>query len=263
MDPFTMMALASAGSGLIQGVGSWFAGDAQAEAAERAMALRREMFGKAETALTPFIQGGKGAWEVLAPLLGIGQDSGNPLTGGGDKFGELLKRFTGADLENTPGYQFTRDQGLRATQNSFAAKGLGSSGNALTGAAEYGTGLAQKTYGDEFTRHWQSNKNIFDMLFAPTQMGGQSANTLANAATQTGAGMATDATNVGNANAAAINGVAGGVGNALTGGINAYSQGQIYGPLLQAQTDYFKGRTGGTGGGTAAVASPLIYGPGY
>ena len=55
-----------------------------------------------------------------------------------------------AELEQTPGYQFTRDQGLQAVQNSAAARGLGVSGAALKGAATYATGLADQTYKDQF-----------------------------------------------------------------------------------------------------------------
>lgn len=57
-----------------------------------------------------------------------------------------------AALENTPGYQFTRQQGLQAVQNSAAARGLGVSGAALKGAAAYATGLADQTYGDQFNK---------------------------------------------------------------------------------------------------------------
>ncbi len=49
-------------------------------------------------------------------------------------------------LESTPGYQFVRDQGLKSVQNSYAAKGLGSSGAAIKGGADYASGLANATY---------------------------------------------------------------------------------------------------------------------
>ena len=55
-----------------------------------------------------------------------------------------------AALEKTPGYQFTRDQGLRAVQNAAAAKGRGVSGSALAGAADYATGLADTTFNTQF-----------------------------------------------------------------------------------------------------------------
>lgn len=54
--------------------------------------------------------------------------------------------MTQEQLEATPGYQFTKNQGLKAVQNSAAARGLGSSGMAQRGAAEYVTGLADSTW---------------------------------------------------------------------------------------------------------------------
>lgn len=59
---------------------------------------------------------------------------------------------TAAQAQATPGYQFTLDQGLKSTQNSAAARGLGSSGAALKGAASYSTGLADSTYNDVYNR---------------------------------------------------------------------------------------------------------------
>lgn len=53
-------------------------------------------------------------------------------------------------LENTPGYQFTLQQGLESTQNSAAARGLANSGAALKGAATYATGLANDTYQSQY-----------------------------------------------------------------------------------------------------------------
>ena len=46
--------------------------------------------------------------------------------------------MTQARLEQTPGYQFTRDQGLKAVQ-SAAAAGVGVSGSSLKGAGTYAT----------------------------------------------------------------------------------------------------------------------------
>ena len=53
-------------------------------------------------------------------------------------------------MRQTPGYQFTLAQGLKATQSAAAARGLGVSGSALKGAGTYATGLADKTYLDQF-----------------------------------------------------------------------------------------------------------------
>lgn len=58
-------------------------------------------------------------------------------------------------LQNDPGYQFRLQEGQRALENSFAARGLGQSGAALRAAQEYGQGLADQTYNDFFRRQAQ------------------------------------------------------------------------------------------------------------
>lgn len=85
-----------------------------------------------------------------------------------------------ASLESLPGYQFARTQGLKATQNAAAARGLGVSGAALKGAAKFATGLADQTYGDQVNRL----QNVATM--------GQ------NAAAQTGSMATTNAGNIAN-----------------------------------------------------------------
>jgi hypothetical protein len=76
--------------------------------------------------------------------------AGQDLSSARNIYGELQNGPTQAQLEATPGYQFTLQQGLESTQNSAAARGLGNSGAALKGAATYATGLANQTYQNQF-----------------------------------------------------------------------------------------------------------------
>lgn len=114
-----------------------------------------------------------------------------------------------AALEQTPGYQFTLKQGLKSTQNSAAARGLGSSGAAMKGASEYTTGLADKTYLDQFNVANTNATNTWNRLMGAAGLG-------ENAAAQTGQfGMQ------------AANGISNGLmaaGNAQAAGYNAMGQ---------------------------------------
>lgn len=74
----------------------------------------------------------------------------------------LPPRLTQQELEQTPGYQFTRNQGLQAVQNSAAARGLGVSGAALKGAATFATGLADSTYQQQFAQQQQLFSDSFN-----------------------------------------------------------------------------------------------------
>lgn len=105
----------------------------QSDAAEKAAQQQMKMFESVRGDLSPFVSAGKGALTGVNELLGIGT--------GGMGSPEVMAR-----LASTPGYQFALDQGLQATQNSYASKGLGSSGAALKGAADYAEGLAGTTY---------------------------------------------------------------------------------------------------------------------
>jgi len=67
-------------------------------------------------------------------------------------------------LRNTPGYQFNLTQGLKATQNSAAARGLGISGAALKGASTFATGLADSTYQNQFNNANINQTNAYNRL---------------------------------------------------------------------------------------------------
>lgn len=147
--------------------------------------------------------------------------------------------------EASPGYQFTLNQGLKATQNSAAARGLGTSGAALKGASSYATGLADSTYNDVYNRAlnaYNSNVSANNSNYT-TQFNGalqgynanyNTASNVFNTNYNSAAGNANRlATLVGSGqNAAATNGslgaqAASGIGNTLTSGANATASGIV------------------------------------
>jgi hypothetical protein len=146
-----------------------------------------------------------------------------------------------AALEATPGYQFTKQQGLQAVQNGAAARGLGVSGAALKGAAAYATGLADTTYGDQFNKLVASGNNSLTLNNANQANLNSSYNRLLGisqlgegAAAQTGITGATLANQTGQALIGAGNASAAGtvgVGTAATGAANNFATNQ----LLQGQ----------------------------
>ena len=65
----------------------------------------------------------------------------------GQAYANLPGTMTQAQLEATPGYQFTLSiRGSKRCSRLLAARGLGMSGVSLKGAADYATGLADKNY---------------------------------------------------------------------------------------------------------------------
>lgn len=80
---------------------------------------------------------------------------GTPESGGQDKHwtNRLRKLMTDPTaFQRTPGFKAALDTGTQAIQRSFAARGMGNSGNVLAELMKYGTGLASQEYGSQVNR---------------------------------------------------------------------------------------------------------------
>lgn len=193
--------VASLAGGIMGSGAQSSASQAQAQAAMQSAMMQYAMFQQTQQNLKPFIQGGSDAFaELRARSPGLTQ-AFNP---------------TMEQLSQTPGYQFTLEQGLRAAQNNAAAKGLSISGPAIRGAADYASGLASNTYQQNFDNYWKQNQNIYNMLQGQTAIGANAATGQGTIAAQMGNNIGNALQNGGNAQAAGIIGS----NNALMGGIN-------------------------------------------
>lgn len=199
-------AVASAGASMY---GASKAADAQKEAAQQGNALLAQQYQQNSSNLAPWMQGGARSFDTVNHLTG-NYAGGDPLTS------PLTSPFapTMEQLAKTPGYQFTLDQGLKATQNSYAAKGLGSSGAAMKGAADYAGGLASNTYQQQFQNYWNQNKSIYDMLTGQSTAGLQAAGALASGGNALAQGQSNNLVGAGNAQAASYNAMGSAFGNA-------------------------------------------------
>src|SRR5665213_3252301 len=178
-------------SAVIGGGAAKSAAKTQATAAKTAADATMTMYDSNKSLLSPFVSTGANALGGMANLLGEG-------TGGTAGIMDQLQKM--------PGYQFQLQQGLQATQNGYTASGLGQSGAALKGAANYAEGLAGTQY-----------QNLFGNELQTAQLG-------ENAAAMTGTlGMQSQSIASGYNTSAAAAQAAGTVGsaNALTGGIGA------------------------------------------
>lgn len=191
------------------------AAETQANAANEATALQEKEFNTIQSNYQPYLAAGSNALTQLQGLTGT-NTGGNPMTA------SLTKSFdpTMASLAATPGYQFTLQQGEEAAQNGFAAQGLGSSGAAIKGAANYAEGLAGTTYQQQFQNYWTQNQAIYNELSGIAGVGENAAagsgNTGAQVASNIGStlqasGAASAAGTVGSANA--ITGALGSIGS--------------------------------------------------
>lgn len=152
-----------------------------------------------------------------------------------------------ATLEATPGYQFALKQGLKATQNSAAARGLGVSGAALKGAATFATGLADQTYQTQFNLENVNRTNAYNRLKGLLDSGQNAAAGGAVIGANTANQISGAYTGIGNAEAAGANRI----GNNVIGGLNQVSGYAMY-----------KGLYGGGNNSNSASGGPS-YDPSY
>ncbi len=192
------------------------AASAQKSAAQQATNTQQGMFDQTQANLQPFIAGGTQAQNMLTQRL---PELTAPIN------------MDQSMLEQTPGYQFNLQQGLKAAQSSAAARGLGSSGAAIKGATQYATGLADSTYQNQFQNAVSNQTNAYNKLYGATSLGANAAAGLGSQAVQTGANIGQNITGAGNAQAGSY--IAG--GNALTSAAQSVPNAMLTNQLLKNQ----------------------------
>lgn len=164
----------------------------QQQAAQTESAAQQQMLALA----SPYAKAGQAAESTLGGQLAAGAGQAGPLG--------VPPQLTGAALTQMPGYKFSLQQGLLSTQNAAAARGLGVSGAALMGAANYATGAAEQNYQNYFNDYWANQQSRYNMLAGLMTTG-------ENAAVGAGSNLVNSAANIGASQAAAANTTAGGM----------------------------------------------------
>ena len=140
------------------------------------------------------------------------------------------------NFQTSPGYQFSRDQGLRAVDAGAAASGLLRSGATLKAEQTFGTGLADQ----EFT-------NYYNRLFDLSKLGENAAGGTATASTAAATGQAQTDLSLGSAQTSIYGNAAQGLGN--------IGQNYANNSLYQSRTNALMG-----GGGNVDTTSTLVPG---
>ena len=219
-----MVAVAVIGAATIGAVATSSAANsaskAETNAANQANATESAQYQQTRNDLMPYQTAGQSDLTQYNNLIGTGSGGSGAMQ---------------STLAQTPGYQFTLSQGLKAAQNSAAARGLGVSGAAYKGATNYAGGLADQTY-----------QNQVGNALTGAQLG-------ENAAAQTGSYGVQIANQIGNnttsaGNAQAASSIAG--GNAIGALASSVPNALIYNSLL-----------GGGGSMYASMPAPLQYTP--
>lgn len=228
-----MAGTAILGSAIIGGISSAWgaskAAKAQTNAANASIAAQDKMYQQTREDLSPFRNAGNRALADLEARM-------PELTSDINLDQELAENSTVKQA-----YDFTRTQGLKAAQNSAAARGLGVSGAALKGATAFATGLAKSTYQDLFNMENTNRTNAYTRLKGLVDTGVDAAKGTAtagiNAANQTSQAYGY----AGNAQANAANAIGGAVKNAsqnVAGWAYGNERG-LYGPNRTVDDVYF------------------------
>lgn len=220
-------AIGAIGGAAINASAAGSAANTQANAENNAAQVQQNMYNQTAARLAPYNATGTQANAQISQMPGFNLAP------------------TEANLENTPGYQFNLYQGLKATQNAAAARGLGVSGAAEKGAASYATGLANSTYQNQFQNALQGYTTNLGKLQGQAGLGENAAAQTGNFGTQTAQAIGQTAVGAANAQAAGTVGTA----NAISGGINGLGNAFLSSQLL-GQGGIYGGNAFGSGSGT-------------
>lgn len=220
------IAAAVGGSSVLGAVTSSSAANKQADAASKAADQSTEASAQLRSDLSPYTQLGTTAINPLLAAMGYNTDGSGNITGVNSS-SPLQQQFsfTGSDLANTPGYQFTLQQGLKSTDNALASQGLGLSGAQAKGLSTYATGLADNTYNQQYNNALSTYNTNYQTAANNVSNLQNLVNTGQNSAAQTGQAGLSAANTAGNYLTQAANATASGItgaANALTSGTNNY-----------------------------------------
>ena len=223
-------AAATVGSALIGANASSRASRAQQQAQREANAAQERMFNRQVELQEPFRQVGVNALPELVEA----------------------SRYTPFGMEQfqaDPGYGFRLKEGLRALENSAAARGGLLSGNTMRGITRYSQGLASDEYTNAFNRYQAERAARLNPLQSLAGMGQSNAATMAQQAGQYGQNMAQGAAAMGNIRASGYVGQANALTGALGQGVNYYQNQQMMDRYFPQPTAGGSAVRGGTGRG--------------
>lgn len=150
------------------------AGEAANAAADRDLALRRQMYEEGVARQRPFYEAGVNA--LPGYLSGIGPG------------GELVRGFTMADYQADPGYGFRLAEGQKALERSAAARAGLQSGSALRAAARYGQEMGSQEFSNAYQRFRDTQQLRRNALAGVVGYGPTSANAMTSSGQNYAAG---------------------------------------------------------------------------
>lgn len=226
-------AAGSLGSSLIASNAAGKAATEQEQATEQGIAEQQREFNIEQQNSAPFVQAGQ---QSIAQIM-AGLQNGT--------FGPgSIPNFTPptlAQAQQTPGYQFTQQQGDKGVLEGAAAAGGAISGGSLKSLDQYNTNLANTTYSNIYNQalstygaNLTNQAQQFGQLVAPAQIGSGSTAAINATGSGTASSIAGLLQNLGTSQAAGTVGSAGAISTGIAGAATSLSQGLTLPYLLQA-----------------------------
>jgi len=210
---------------LLSGLGGAFAANKaagqQSDAATMAALLQQQNFERINAQQQPWIQSGVGALKSINEQLPY-----------------FNHQFNAADLNANlaPNWKFALDQGIGATKNAANLQTGVLSGNALKGIADYTLNKSGDLYQNAFNNYSQNQSNIYNRLSNLAGLGGQAAQTNAQAGTSAAQSAGNFGTQAGAAQAGGTVGMANNLAGGLTNAASWYTLPSILSSLKNGTT---------------------------
>lgn len=138
------------------------------------------------------------------------------------RFGSLLDRFTGDDLEQEPGYQFGLNEGEKAIDRMARARGGLDSGATLKALLRFNNDYAGTKFNEGFNRDSTEKTRIFNMLSGVSGTGQTATGQVASAGTNASNNIANLIGQQGDARAAGVVGSNRAWTDAISNGLQGY-----------------------------------------
>jgi hypothetical protein len=201
--------------GLFGANGAKKAAAAQVAQQEKALQFQQQVYNDQKQNQAPFVQAGQYSIGQLMDGIKNGQFGPGSIPD--------FKAPTAEEARNTPGYQFTADQGSLGIERGAAAAGGAFTGGTLKALAGFNSGLADSTYNDTFNRSLTAYNALlgkqsqeYNQLAGVAQIGQGGIQSINNTGSQVASNVGNIYSNIGNAQSAGIIGST----NAITGGIS-------------------------------------------
>lgn len=240
------IAAAIMGSAVVGGVvasnAAGDAADAQVDAARTASQTELAMFNQNRKDMQPWRDAGTQALDQL--------------TAGTVPGGQFDRKFTLADFNKDPGYQFRMDEGQRGIEAGAAARGGVLNGGTLKALTRYGQDFASGEYNNVYNRFNNDQTTRFNRLSSLAGTGQTATRDVATMGTQVAGNIANNQIGAGNARASGYVGTA----NAVNSGVQTLGNWYVQNQMAANQPAWYNNGTTSAVRGGVSNTIPLSDG---